>query len=227
MLKQNKALLIVTICAIAAIAITAIAMLVKDNKDKPKSVTDEITIEDLTEEDFDGELAPAYHQDLTQFSGIYDFWIYFNTEAETYELTINDVTGASGSYERTGNRITVTGKDGNGNEIQPADYLIDGEYLLMASSYLNGTIPEGETFDVVIGTEQLDSTKLSYEFRKDGTVTIISKYKTDKSVIIEGTYTREGDILKIESEESTFAPYIIYHDHLFTSYFVKSEPAES
>lgn len=226
-MKQNKGLLIVTICAIAAIVITAAALLVRDNKDKPKTVADEVTIEDLTDTEFDGAPAAAYHQDLTQYSGIYDFWIYFDAESKTYELTINEATGASGPYEINGNRITASGKDGNGKEVLPADYLIAGDYLLMASSYLNGTVPEGETFDAVFGTEQLDGTKLSYEFKKDGSVRIVSKYESEASAVIEGTYKREGNLLTISSEENTFIPYIIYKDHLFTSYFTESDPAET
>ncbi len=227
MAKQNKLLIVVAICAIAAIAITAITLVIRDNKDKPKMVDENVTIEEITETDSDAEPAPVYHIDLTQYGGIYDFYMYFNTEAETYEMKINGETAGSGSYTREGNCITVTGQDGNGNEVEPHSYLIAEDYLLMASSMLNGAVPEGEKFSAILSVEQMGGNLISYEFKEDGTVTIISKPDDEEAAIIEGTYTREGNLLTIKSEETDFIPYYIYHDHAFTSYFVKEAAEES
>ena len=123
----------------------------------------------------------------------------------------------SGTYQKDGPTINASTEKGN-----TYTFVLDGDYLL--SSPLDGTVPDGNTFDYVLSSTSENSTDGStdnaatttetadvktYTFSPDGTVTygfsvttklssngeVVSSYSNEASS--SGTYAKSGKLIAI------------------------------
>lgn len=224
---KRKKLLIILILIIAVVIIVIAVLAVRRNRTGTSGQESSVSVEELVRETDQPEIAAAYCCDL----GIYgedntQLWVYFDVDEKTFVNRIGDDPVAQGSYTTNGNEIITSVEDEDGNEISVIRYLLDGEYLLIEDGIYNGEIPDGDTFEAV--AEKTDSlgNLIRYTFRGDGTYTCLEVPKDTEEkdgTTMEGTYTRDGNVIQRTLSDNEMIPFYVYEGHLFPSYYVETD----
>lgn len=224
---KRKKLLIILMLIIAAIIIVIVVLAAHRNMTRASVQESSVSVEELVKETEQLEIAAAYCCDL----GIYgednsQLWVYFDVNENTFVNQIGDEPVAQGSYTTNGNEIITSVEDEDGNEVSVIRYLLDGEYLLIEDGVYNGEIPDGDTFEAVVEKTDSLGNIIRYTFREDGTYTCLEipeDTEEKDGTTMEGTYTRDGNVIQRTLSGNEMIPFYVYEGYLFPSYYVETD----
>lgn len=226
-MRQKKKLFIILILVIAAAVIVIAALAVHRNKAEASGQKSSVSAEELVQDVERLDIAAAYSCDL----GVYGednttLWVLFDNSEKTFVNRIGDETVAKGSFSTRGNEILTSVEDEDGNEAAVIKYLLDGRYLLIEDGLYNGEIPDEDTFEAVVEkTDSLGNT-IRYTFREDGTYTCLEipdGTEEKDGTSMEGTYSRDGNVISRTLSGNEMIPFYVYENHLFVSYYVETD----
>lgn len=224
---RQKKLLIILIPIIVAAVIAIAVLAVRHNRTGADGQKGSVSAEGLVQDVEQLDIAAAYSCDL----GVYGednttLWVFFDNSEKTFVNRIGDEPVAKGSFSTNGNEIVATAEDEDGNELAVTKYLLDGGYLLIEDGIYSGDIPDGDTFEAVAEkTDSLGNT-IRYTFRKDGTYTCLEipdGMEEKDGTSMEGTYSRDGNVISRTLSGNEMIPFYVYENHLFVSYYVETD----
>lgn len=226
-MKRKRKLWMIIVAALAVLAVVIVAVTVSKNKTGTSGGGDGIDAGELIRNDKQAEPADAYCCDL----GIYGddntaLWVYFDRDAGTFVNQIGDDPVAQGTFSVNGNEIITVAEDGDGNELAVIKYLLDDGYLLIEDGIYDGEIPDGNTFEAVVEKKDSTGTVIRYTFREDGTYTCLeipNGTKEKDGTSMEGTYSREGNVINRTLSGNDMIPFYVYEGRLFVSYYIETD----
>ena len=216
------ALLIVVVSVSAGLIMGDTTRLVDYTKELKVESAD---ISDYITEDESPELAAFYKADMSAY---YDgdntgsMYYIFDTDNSTFTMVYGCEEVGDGTYTMEGNEVILL-FDGASEE-NATRYLLDNNILMAETNICSGEIPATDTFDITCYQRSSSTSVYYYEFKEDGSYTLKNYVKTDddkddKMYSGEGTYTRDGDYITTTISDTVTPPYLIYKNHLVTSYF--------
>ncbi len=226
-MKRKRKLFIILILVAAAAVIIIAALAVHGNKAGVSGGEGGASAEELVRDDKQAEPADAYCCDLSIYGDDNTaLWVYFDRDAGTFENRIGDDPAAQGTFSVNGNEIITVAKDGDGNELAVIKYLLDDGYLLIEDGIYGGAIPDGDTFEAVAEKTDSTGTVIRYTFREDGTYTCLEipdGTEEKDGTSMEGTYSRDGNMINRTLSGNDMIPFYVYDGRLFVSYYIETD----
>ena len=205
---KKKWLLIAVIIIVVVMAAVVTTVCIVNSRKSEETVGYARDVDDV-------EVAAMYRCKLGENTSI-DYLL----DDGTFDNQVNGNSFATGTYSVEANELTLT------SEGTDKKYVLDGQYLIPEECFFTGTIPEKEAFDAEV-TYDTGEENVTLTFRKDGTFTYVSESEEDGTTTVEGTYERDGSLLKrYEEDGDEMVTLYIYDGHLASLYYVETEAAE-
>lgn len=226
---------------IAGVVIIIAAVIITSVTGKEDNTLDPVTLEDVQKDkdasskaDNDSDNNEEASKDIIRYSCLVtegdektkpiSFCLEFNEKEKTYQHYMksgNDrQTIEEGSYKESNGKIVTSGGQ-NGTELT---YLKDGKYLVVETSLLEGTVPEGKHFKGKFVSDTEEVGRISIQFKKDGSyIQELSRYDIGNDDAVEktkGTYERRGNLIERTLEQGVkLIPLYIYKDQISSGYY--------
>lgn len=118
-----------------------------------------------------------------------------------------------GTYIKEGAEVTCKS---SGAKQRTEVFKITGDYLVSEDYMYDGIVPDTDTFDAEC-THTSDDSDSKVIFSKDGTF----EYKSSSSGTTDGTYERDGDIIKLNaSDGSSLIDFLICDGQITNAYYI-------
>lgn len=163
------------------------------------------------------ELKTTYEMEIK--SGDSDSTIFqysFDDEGNYSQLiSIGDkqYTLDGGTYIKEGTEVTCTS---SGTDQRTEVFRITGDYLVSEDYIYDGNVPDTDTFDAEC-THESDDADSRVIFSKDGTF----EYESSSSGTKDGTYERDGDIIKLNaSDGSSLIDFLVCDGQITNAYYI-------
>lgn len=168
------------------------------------------------------ELADVYKADMSAYydgANIGSMYFVMDKENGTYTMVYGYQEAVKGTYAAEGNEVLLTYE----GQAEPVRYILDEHTLIAETNICKGELPEADTFDLTCTQRSSETSVYYYEFKQDGSYSLTNYTKgssgSDKKNSAEGTYTKDGRYIKTIINGQATAPYLIYKNHMVTSFF--------
>ena len=151
----------------------------------------------------------------------------YSSEGETADM--DPIVLSSGAFtceDRNGERIITTKADSG----KCITYILEEKYLIEDGCFYDGTISDEKKFDAVCTYTDESGLYHRLAFRADGTYEEVIRSaaestadngNTDQGVMTQGTYKRDGELIKREADDgSGVIDFLVYHNKITSSYYI-------